>query len=206
MHTRQKRIAILGNSHSIAVKLAFEANNQNLDDVICFDAFHDWNLEAPDGEHCGGISVHYLFDRGDALIKFDDFDLFFLCAGGWWAARNEHLANVEAHPLASIACQFWLDRGYPLPTGLALVSEAAFNEMVYFWVFQHSITNLLRTLCRFGKKVAWIPWPAPNRNLKNSDEWALNSWYGKNGAKAWHSFFKSQLNALQKFLPRWVIW
>jgi hypothetical protein len=198
MRDKLKRVAVLGNSHSLVVASALAANPSKYPHVTCFHVFHHWApMESKAGDGCPRISVHT--KRGDEVIAFDEFDLFVVCAGGWWAGRNEHLNGAPSHPLAHGACSKWLPFSPLAPASLRLVSESVFDEMVYSWVSEHAITELVRFIStNHRRKVLWLPWPAPSRLMKRSPDWVLNSWYGENGPRAWLGFFRSQYRALQR--------
>jgi hypothetical protein len=193
-----KRVAVLGNSHVIAVSSAFKVTQPEYKNAICFDAFHIWNETQPE---CGGgrLTVSTL-NRTEMPINLADFDLFVVCAGGWWAGRNEHLANNGAsHPLAHVTLPQWLQLNAPPQVTPRLASQAVFEEMVYCWINEHRVTDLVRFIGQKHKKrVLWQPWPAPNRKLKDDPDWIPNSLYGEYASKAWLDFFRAQYRALQR--------
>jgi hypothetical protein len=190
------RVCVLGNSHARAVTHAIKSNQDHYPRVTCHDHFHLWR-EKPDDPH--SIIIHRVGGLGDFVISLNDADLYIVFAGGWWAARNDHLlGRVVSHPLAHVTCPSWQPVAANPPTPPSLVSQAVFDEMVYLWISGHQITTLVRFICKANKRVVWVPWPAPDRSLKTSKDWALNALYGENAPRVWLDFFKAQYAALRR--------
>jgi hypothetical protein len=197
MEARLKRVAILGNSHLISVSSAFKAGRLEYENVVFFDFWNEDQAEYGDG--CFRFTASPV-NGTETTVKLADFDLFVVCAGGWWAARNEHLTgNGTSHPLAHVALPQWLHLNVQPPVSHGLVSQAVFEETVYCWINGHRLTDLVRFIGqKNGKKVLWQPWPAPNRKFKGDPNWILNSHYGDYGPKAWLDFFRAQYKALNR--------
>jgi hypothetical protein len=198
------KIALIGNSHSIAIRSAIEEDPALYSNVICFNAFTQ-TFERRNDPQGQDPRIAFKSIRGDveSVIRLADFELFVVSAGGWWAARNPHLqGRGPNHPLAQVARPEWAHGSTKLPrTPKTWVSLAAFNETVRGWVSQQAISQLLRFLCiECGRKVVLQPWPAPSRIVKRDPKWLMNAWYGRNGPRAWRDFFVAQRLALRQLV------
>src|SRR5580658_5765447 len=196
--------AVIGNSHAIAIKQAMEIKKEN---SIKLDV--DANLESPlgviefyfidslweidqkkSGNDCGRLYA-VPKQEDDSGLSLDEFDNVILCAGGWWAARNNFVTrNPPSHPLGYMACADWNYTPSQTPASVRLVSAAMFKAAVEDWIRDQPIVQLAKYLvASCDHRIFLQPWPAPSRALKDKNDWVLNSLYREYGARAWLDYF-----------------
>ncbi len=191
-----KRTAVIGNSHSIAIRRALISRFPERFGNECFGLLHTWRIENKSTE-VGTLGTLIGSAVGkEFVVELDKFDQFVVSAGGWWAARNEALS--ASHPLAYISKIEWDKDSATKPRTARSVSHTLFEEVIKAWVADTSIIKLVKYICEHSScRIILQPWPAPNRELKSDPKWLINIWYGEYGAIAWRDFFKSQRRALE---------
>lgn len=194
---------VIGNSHTIAIKDAISFTGANPIDVRYFCTIsRGWEINEMQkgGRRRSQFFTTPRHDGGDDSIFLDEFDNIVLSAGGWWAARNEHLdGGGPSHPLAFLACADWDYDASRVSAEVRLASVAVFETTVEAWIREQPIIQLLQRTARVcDGRIFLQPWPAPSRALKSNPDWRLNRWYHRDGPRAWVGFFLAQFRALQK--------
>lgn len=192
------KLALVGNSHSMAVRAAFEGDRKKRANVTSFDAIHNW--EGRSGTH-PVLFLKALQGAGLSVVEVSSFDTFVVSACGCWAARNQHLlGTAPGHPLADVFQEGWEPTA---PAGKAMVSAAGFDALVRGWVAESAISRLVRFLAiECDKPVIVQPWPAPTHLVRDDPSWVLRKTYGVRSTEVWKLFFDAQTRALQDLVAQ----
>jgi hypothetical protein len=192
------KTAVIGNSHTLAIKGALSKPSRILGDVDFYFIPGAWEiLERNNGKKNNTLLANSPKKEADPGISLADYDKFVIAACGWWAARNENIDSGN-HPLAHMACASWQCESHRAPAGVSLVSEDVFRHAVEGWIRDQPVIQLATHIsnCYQGQMILQ-PWPAPNVELITDANWVLNRWYGLKGPIAWFDYFKAQHMAIK---------
>jgi hypothetical protein len=202
------KIAVIGNSHTLAIDSALKHNAlQEKINSISFDCYfipRYWEIDSQtnlESKACVLKNTEKLSDQ-DNGIELTKYDHFIICSIGWWAARNITIeSNPPTHPLGHLACADWLDSPGILPSARK-ISNQVMQITLDQWVRETPIMKLAKYVSSHFKqhRILIAPWPAPNRILKNDPDWFINKWYGEDGPRVWHEYFLIHHYVVQKIV------
>ena len=201
------KIAVIGNSHTLAIDSALKQHPLKNSDGKHFDCYFmpgEWEI-APQTTSESNVCLlknRKKISEQDSGIDLAGYDYFIICSIGWWAARNITIENdPPTHPLGYLACSDWGNSSEIFPT-VKKFSDQVMKITLEQWIRNTPVMKLANYVStRFNQhRVLVAPWPAPNRELKHDPKWFINKWYGEDGPRVWHEYFLIHHYVVQKLV------